>query len=266
MDVDIHAQYVAQLTTPFDIDPSLKQLPLPMEFQVELKRRNFKPEKYTVKLQWGPGDCEWDGPLPDESLRHGIVKNVLVDVYGRGIVLSSGVEFSQLDKSTFQSYEQALVDAVRQYITWVRVKTGQSWVDDRFSIRSYYAKFCQKDGLLIEEHFGRNPNKRLLSLHPDDAYSDLSFDDWISIAADFTKGPPRLTRLLVLLKDRRHAEAAHSPQQKNLRLPRRLPAAFGSVQGGIGPVVAGDRPPPGELSLHRKAMVEGRGCVSARGT
>ena len=33
----------------------------------------------------------------------------------------------------------------------------------------------------------------------------------------------------------RHASTAYTPQQKNLRLPRRLPAAARAVQGGVGP-------------------------------
>ena len=58
-----------------------------------------------------------------------------------------------------------------------------------------------------------------------------------------------------------HAATAHTPQQKNQRLPRRLRAAPGALQGGVGPAVGGDRPPPGDLSPHRKAVVDGRGAA-----
>ena len=40
----------------------------------------------------------------------------------------------------------------------------------------------------------------------------------------------------------RHAETAHILQPKDPRFPRRLPAAPGAVQGGVRPVVGGDRP------------------------
>ena len=55
------------------------------------------------------------------------------------------------------------------------------------------------------------------------------------------EGPGELLR-----EDRLDAETAHTSQQKNLRLPRRLPGAPGALQGGVGPAVGGDRPPPGE--------------------
>ena len=49
----------------------------------------------------------------------------------------------------------------------------------------------------------------------------------------------------VLRKDRRfHASTAHPPQQSDLSSPPRLPGAAGAVQGGVGPVVGGDRPSP----------------------
>ena len=62
----------------------------------------------------------------------------------------------------------------------------------------------------------------------------------------------------VLREDRLDAETAHTPQQKNLRLPRRLPAAPGALQGGVGPAVGRDCAPPGDLSPHREAVVERR--------
>ena len=45
-----------------------------------------------------------------------------------------------------------------------------------------------------------------------------------------------------LWKDRPDAETAHPTQQKDLRLPRRLPAAPGAVQGGIENAVGRDSP------------------------
>ena len=194
MKMDIHAHYLAHLTTPLDIDHSLKHLPFSIMFETI-----YEKEKYAVEIQWEPDDLEWNDPLPDGSLEYGTVKTMRVDIHGQGIVLSSGLEPAQLDKSTFQAYERVVVDVIRKYITWGRVKTGQSWLDDRFAIRTYNVEFYHCDESLIEEHFDRNPNPRFVSLHPADACSELSAGDWSSIAEHFKTEdtPPRLERLLI---------------------------------------------------------------------
>ena len=181
MKMDIHAHYVAHLTTPLDIDPSFEQLLPPIMFET-----TYEKKKYAVEVQWSSNDLEWN----DE---YGTVKTMRVDIRGKGIVLSA-----QINGPTFQAYERVLVDVIRRYVTWVRVKTGQSWLDDRFAVRSYDVGFYRCDNSLIEEHSGRNPNRRSVSLHPDDAYSELSADDWGSIADHFTNQdtPPRLERLI----------------------------------------------------------------------
>ena len=190
MDVDIHAHYVVELTTPFDIDPSLKHIPAPIEFM---------KDGYAIELKLGLKDREWHDPLLDGSLEYGITKSLIVDIHGRGIVPSSNMASTQIDESTRRSCEGILIETVRQYVTWVRVKTNQALLDDRFAIRSYNVRFCQPDGTLIEEHIQRNPDRRFLSLHPDDAYSGLSVDDWNSVTRHFTEDDvlPRLDRLLV---------------------------------------------------------------------
>ena len=63
-----------------------------------------------------------------------------------------------------------------------------------------------------------------------------------------------------------HAETADTSQQKNLRLPRRLPEAPGALQGGVRAAVGGDRPPPRDLPPHREAVVEGGGAGPISGT
>ena len=187
MDTAISAYYSAQLTIPFDIDLSLEQFPCPMAFEMTHENRD-----YTIEVQWGPDDVEWN----DE---HGTVKTMRVDIRGQGIVLASGMKPARIDESTFQAYERVFVDVIRKYITWVRVKTGQSWLDDRFAAHSYDVRFYYRYGSLIEEHSGRNPNPRYVSLHPDDAYSGLSSEDWTRLAEHFNNDdtPPRLERLLV---------------------------------------------------------------------
>ena len=65
---------------------------------------------------------------------------------------------------------------------------------------------------------------------------------------------------IVLREDGRHAETAHPPQQNRLRLPRRLPAAPGAVQGGVRPVVGGASPPPGNVCPQPETL-EGRGAA-----
>ena len=181
MKMDIHAHYLAQLTTPLDIGPSLEQLPSPIMFETTHEKKH-----YAVEIHWSPDDIEWN----DE---YGIIKTMRVDIRGKGIVLPA-----QIDEPTIQAYERVFVDVIRRYVTWVRVKTGQSWLDDRFAVRSYGVRFYHRDGSLIEEQSDRNPNRRHLSLHPDDAYSELSSDDWGSIAEHFTNkdAPPRLERLI----------------------------------------------------------------------
>ena len=44
------------------------------------------------------------------------------------------------------------------------------------------------------------------------------------------------------VEGRPDAETAHTPHQRDLRLPRRLPGAAEAVPGGVGAVVGGDRP------------------------
>ena len=53
------------------------------------------------------------------------------------------------------------------------------------------------------------------------------------------------------VEGRPDAETEHPTQQKDLRLPRRLPGAAGPVPGGVGPAVGGDRPP----SRHRVRVI-----------
>ena len=60
-------------------------------------------------------------------------------------------------------------------------------------------------------------------------------------------------------KERLDAETAHPPQQNGLRVPRRLPAAAGAVQGGVGTFMDGAGLPPGDLSLHRGPLPESGG-------
>ena len=59
---------------------------------------------------------------------------------------------------------------------------------------------------------------------------------------------------VVLWEDWRNAATAHPPHQMDLLLPRRLPGAPQAVPEGVGVVVGGDRPPPGDLSPHRMAL------------
>ena len=55
------------------------------------------------------------------------------------------------------------------------------------------------------------------------------------------------------------AEAAQILQPKDPRFPRRLPTAPGAVQGGVRPVVGGDRPPSRNLPSHHTTLeVQGR--------
>ena len=65
----------------------------------------------------------------------------------------------------------------------------------------------------------------------------------------------------VLWERLRHASTAHTLQQKNLRHPRRLPAAAAAVPGGVRPIVVGDCPPPGDLSpLHHNGRPPVQRC------
>ena len=63
---------------------------------------------------------------------------------------------------------------------------------------------------------------------------------------------------IVLWKDRLDAETAHTPQQRDLRLPRRLPAAAEAVPGRVGAVVGGDRPSTRHL-FPQPETLEGQG-------
>ena len=61
------------------------------------------------------------------------------------------------------------------------------------------------------------------------------------------------------LKDRLDAETARILQPKDPRFPRRLPSTPGAVQGGVRPVMGGDRPPSRDLPPHHTTLeVQGR--------
>lgn len=180
----ICAHYVAHLTTPFAIAPDLEALRDSMK---------FTEAGHAIELKLGLDDRERHIPLGDGTVEPGWVNSLLVEISGQG--MASFGEHSDF----LQSYEQILIKAVRRFITWVRVKTNQSWLDDRSAIRSYAVRFVQRDGSLSEGSFRMNPIRRRVSLHPDDAYSGLSIDDWTVVNEHFISDddPPRLERLLV---------------------------------------------------------------------
>ena len=57
------------------------------------------------------------------------------------------------------------------------------------------------------------------------------------------------------------ASTAHTVQENDPRLPRRLPATAGVVQARIRPVMGGDRPSSRRRSPHRKALVAARSAA-----
>ena len=68
----------------------------------------------------------------------------------------------------------------------------------------------------------------------------------------------------MLWENRLDAETADSPQQNDLRLPRRLRQEAGAVQGGVKAPVGGVEPPPAYAPRNREVPGDKRVRPSTR--
>ena len=182
----IHAQYIAHLTTPFAIDPSLEEMQDSIRFTVG---------SHAVELKLGLDDHEPYSPYGDGKFEPGRIKSLLVDISGQGIA-SSG-EYPEF----LQSYEQILIEAARLFITWVRVQSDQWDLKDYFPVHSYNVEFYDGNARPILKLNDREINRTRYMLRIENAVGMLSEDHWNTMASRISQDSPQLLRLGYLLTE-----------------------------------------------------------------
>ena len=190
----IRAEYVVRLSTPIYMG---------LDLESHVPSIKFDRPDFAIEInRWGFTIHE---PFPDGGFEPGELSAISVKITGLDPVdLTSGT----LPSGIHQKYEEVLVSSVAEFVNWVRIRTQQPHLNNRFPVREYDVVFFSEEGIISQQETVNNLRRGDFSLIPDDFMIPggfvglLSLDEWQTIGESLHQGGPPLSADLLIYESK----------------------------------------------------------------
>ncbi len=172
----IRAEYVVRLSTPIYICPDLEG-PVP---SIKFDRQGFAVEIN----RWGFTSHQ---PIPDGGFDPGEMSAVSVRITGDE---PGGLTIKALPSDIQEKYEGVLIASLMEFVNWVRIRTQQTHLNNRFPVREYDVVFFSEEGIISQQQTVKNPRRGAFSMHPDNFVGSLGSCEWQDIGESLRQGGP----------------------------------------------------------------------------
>lgn len=172
----IRAEYVVRLSTPIYICPDLEG-PVP---SIKFDRQGFAVEIN----RWGFTSHQ---PIPDGGFDPGEMSAVSVRITGDE---PGALTLEALPSDIHEKYEGVLIASLMEFVNWVRIRTQQTHLNNRFPVREYDVVLFSEEGIISQQQTVKNPRRGAFSMHPDDLVGSLGSCEWQDIGESLRQGGP----------------------------------------------------------------------------